>query len=79
MNLLWFSTPIFYILLPKNITILQKLNPMYYFISISRDIIIYGNAPSVNIIETAIVSAVGVLLLGIIIFKKFKSKFAEIV
>lgn len=71
---LFFITPIFY-LAPK--TIIFTLNPLYYFLGISRDLIIYQRIPPINMIIITITFSVGTLILGFLIFKRYYKRFAE--
>jgi ABC-2 type transport system permease protein len=78
-RLLWFLTPIFYVM-PSN-NLFQKIsyiNPMFHFINISREIIIYGTFPNFYTLLLMIFFSVLSLVLGIIIFRKYKSKFAQV-
>jgi len=79
-RLLWFLTPIFYVM-PSN-SLLQKIsyiNPMYHFINISRDVLIYIKAPTLLASVFMIFFSVAFFAVGILIFKKYKPKFAELV
>lgn len=76
-RLLWFATPIFYVL--KQDSLVSKLilfNPVYYFISLGRDFVIYGNFNLQFIIICMILSFLA-LILGLWIFERTKNKFAE--
>jgi ABC-type polysaccharide/polyol phosphate export permease len=78
-TILWFATPIFYSLETHPIlSELSYLNPLYYYITLSREIIIYHQFPSLTIIAGVIVFSVISLILGLIIFNKFKEKFTEV-
>jgi len=79
-RLLWFLTPIFYIMPPS--ILLQKisyLNPMYHFINIAREIIIYGRMPGLFAMSCMIFFSILFLFAGLSIFKRYKSRFAELV
>jgi len=79
-QLLFFITPIFYLL--KGDTWLYKinlLNPLYYFLSIARDVTIYGKMPELYIIAGTFFFSITFFMVGIIIFNKFKSKLAELI
>lgn len=79
-RIIWFGTPIFYVL--ERTTALYTLNlfnPVYYFISAGRDLIIYNNIPPLYISIGAILWSIGFLLTGMIVFKKLKIKFAELI
>jgi ABC-type polysaccharide/polyol phosphate export permease len=78
-NLLWFSTPIFYILSPADFTFLNRISPMYYFIEIARNLVIYGTSPRPGLLWITIIFSAATLAAGILIFEKFKNKFAELI
>ena len=78
-RILWFATPIFYstrLELPINI---NYVNPLYYFISITRDIIAYNRIPEVWMMVGAVVFSSVSFFCGLFIFKKFKHKLGEFV
>lgn len=52
-----------------------KLNPLYHYINFAREIIIYGRIPQPFTWLTCIVSAVIVLAIGVLVFKKTQDKF----
>ncbi len=76
-RLLWFATPIFYkpiLNLPFNF---NAFNPLYYFITFTREIVVYHRMPDmVKFLYVAIFSVV-VLLLGYILFRRLKVHLAE--
>lgn len=77
-RLLWFLTPIFYVVPPSSLY--QKINyfnPMFHFINISREIIIYNNMPQLHTLFSAVFFSLLSFLVGLFIFRKFKHKFAE--
>ncbi len=77
-KLLWFATPIFYEIGGQNrLFILNLFNPLYYFITLTRDILIYNKIPELWIVLGAIEYSLISLIAGLIIFKKLKKKFAE--
>ena len=79
-RLLWFLTPIFYSMPPSSL--FQKINymnPMFHFINISREVIIYGITPKIFTLSCMVILSFLVLCLGLFIFGKFKPKFAEMV
>lgn len=79
-RLLWFLTPIFYVMPPSSL--FQKisyLNPMFHFINIAREVIIYAKAPGLFTLVLMVFFSLLTFLLGAFIFKKFKIKFAELV
>ena len=79
-RLLWFATPIFYAIGGQDrLFILNLLNPLYYFITVSREIIIYNNIPEIWLIGGMLAFSLASLLFGILIFNKLKTKFAELI
>lgn len=73
-----YLTPIFYPLdaLPEQVAWLVKhLNPMYFYVGQFRDIIYYQQCPGPLIILAGCVSAVLMLIIGIITFVKKQDKF----
>jgi len=79
-RLLWFLTPIFYSM-PANSLFhrISYMNPMFHFINISREIIIYGRVPGFSTLLLMVFFSILIFGLGIFIFKKYKLKFAEMV
>lgn len=78
--LIWFGTPIFYTIENQGwLFKLNLLNPMYYFITIARDLIIYTKIPEVWMISGAILYSLLFLVVGLHIFNKLKHKFAELI
>lgn len=79
-RLLWFATPIFYAAqgIP-GISELNKLNPMYYFITVTRETVIYRHSPDplliLGMVGYSIISFFG----GLWVFNLLKSKFAEMI
>jgi ABC-type polysaccharide/polyol phosphate export permease len=79
-RLIWLGTPIFYAIEGQTrLFYINLLNPLYYFITIAREIIIYSRAPELWIILGAIFYSLLFLLVGIILFTKLKIKFAEMI
>lgn len=79
-KLLWFATPIFYS--AEQHYLLKRFNtynPLYYFIDISREIIIYQKIPSPEAIFFVAAFSVGTFLFGYFVFNSLKNKFPEIV
>lgn len=77
-RLLWFATPIFYAIEGQSqLFILNLFNPVYYFITIARSIIVYAEMPSNWLMVGAIGYSLLFLIIGLSIFSKLKVKFAE--
>lgn len=77
-TLLWFTTPIFYFIDKSSFLYNANLfNPLFYFIEITREIIIYNRAPELWMIFIATLSSILILILGLYLFSKYKYKFAE--
>ena len=80
LRLLWLATPIFYTSegIP-GISILNRFNPMYYFITVGRETVIYGHSPEplliLGIMGFSAISFFG----GLGLFGLFKGKFAEMI
>lgn len=79
-KIIWFATPIFYTLEENSkLYYLNFLNPMYYYITIARDLIIYSKMPEIWVILVAITYSLFFVFVGIVIFNKLKNKFAELI
>lgn len=77
-RLLWFATPIFYALSQTGaIGTLNLYNPLYYFIELTREIVIYQQIPDAQIIAVVILVSSLTFLIGLLIFEKFKNRLAE--
>lgn len=72
-----YFTPVFYSIeiLPPSLQGLFKFNPLYQFITAAREIVLYGQCPSILSIVIMGLMAVGTLLIGGIVFKKNQDKF----
>lgn len=75
---LWtYLTPIMYdiSLISPKLQFFFKLNPMYHYINFIRRIILYGEMPTAFTFAVCGLSAVIVLVIGLIAFKKNQDKF----
>lgn len=75
---LWtYLTPIMYdvSIIPEKFQVFMKLNPMYWFLDFSRQIILYDQMPGIKNFLYCGVIGVGFLLIGIYLFKKNQDKF----
>jgi len=78
-RLIWFATPIFYAIEGQTrLYYLNLLNPMYYFITITREIVIYSKIPEIWMILGMMIYTLLALIIGIIVFDKLKYRFAEL-
>jgi len=76
----WFwLTPIFYSLdmVPIRFRWICIINPMTSYVTIYRNILFEAKVPNLYIISIALGAAVGVLLVGYIIFAKLERSFAK--
>lgn len=79
-KLIWLATPIFYAVEGQTrLFYVNLFNPMYYFITIARELIIYTRIPELWTILGGIAYSLFFLLIGLLIFNKLKVKFAEMV
>lgn len=72
-----YFTPLFYpveILPPWAMQVMQW-NPMYYYVSYFREIMLYGTTPGFHETLLCVVFAVVTLIVGIVIFQKLQKKF----
>ena len=80
--LAWFyGTPIFYpidVLSPRARAVLQW-NPLYVLVDVFRTPIYAGTAPSTGNVVTAAVEAIGMLLLGWWIFRRYQARFVDFI
>ena len=75
---LWnYLTPIFYSIeiIPDNLQIIFKQNPLYVYITSVRNIVLDGIFPGGYLLLKGTLWAVGMFLLGSIIFKKHQDKY----
>jgi ABC-type polysaccharide/polyol phosphate export permease len=77
-KLLFFATPIFYEIGRGKLFVLNLFNPLYYFITLARSVVIYGNIPELWIIAGAFASSFIFFVLGTFIFSGLKRRFAEL-
>lgn len=72
-----YLTPIIYpaSILPNSIAKIMQLNPMYYYVTYFRDVVMYGTLPSLATHLICIIYAFIFLALGLLIFKKQQDKF----
>ena len=79
-RLVFFATPIFYAVEGQTrLFYVNLLNPIYYFMEITRKIIIYREIPHPWLIQGAVIYSLISIIIGLFIFKKLKKKFAELI
>jgi len=80
LNLIWLGTPIFYAIEGQTrLFYLNLFNPLYYFITISRELLIYVRIPELWMVMVAIFYSLLFLFIGLLIFNRFQNKFAEMI
>ncbi len=79
-TLVWFATPIFYSIEGQETLLwVNQANPMYYFITASRDGILTGVVPELQIVIGVVLFPLITLSLGLYVFNALKPKFAEMI
>jgi len=77
-RLLWLGTPIFYTIAgQKRLYSINLLNPMYYFITVARDVVVYTRMPSFSMVLVMIFFSLISLFVGLFVFNILRNKFAE--
>jgi lipopolysaccharide transport system permease protein len=79
--MIWFwATPIAYTidLIPQEFQWIEALNPAYYMLEIYRDVLFYGKLPDIQILGPFLIFSVILFIVSILIFKKTKSGFGEL-
>jgi ABC-2 type transport system permease protein len=77
-TLAWmYATPIFYPIeaVGPSIQAVIKLNPLYHYINVFRNLVMYGNIPGPNAWFACIASSVAVLTLGLFLFNRLQKNF----
>ena len=54
---------------------IMKFNPMYYYVTFFRDVMIYNRVPSIPFMLAGLACAVVMLLIGLAVFKKKQDMF----
>jgi ABC-type polysaccharide/polyol phosphate export permease len=76
-QLIFFVTPIFYALNPANsLYTFNQYNPLYYFITFSRDMLIRGTT-SLWTIQMIFIACIASLVIGLTTFGRYRRRFAE--
>ena len=75
---LWtYMTPIMYdiAIIPENLKVIFKINPLYWFVTFAREIILYNRIPELATWLYCGGFSIGFLILGLVVFKKNQDKF----
>jgi ABC-type polysaccharide/polyol phosphate export permease len=77
--LLFWATPIIYPLdpMPDSVRRLMLLNPMASLLQCLRDIVIGGRMPPATVLGAATASCLGVLVIGLLIYRRFARQIAD--
>jgi ABC-type polysaccharide/polyol phosphate export permease len=79
-KIIWFGTPIFYAIEGQTrLYYLNLANPMYYFITFGRNLIIDGIMPPPLITLGSAAFAIAFLGAGLLVFGRLKGHFAELI
>ena len=77
-RLLWLGTPIFYAIEGQTkLYYVNLFNPMYYFLTLARSVVIFSKIPDGIILVGAIFYALLFFIVGMVAFNILKNKFAE--
>ena len=78
--LLFFVTPVFYVAEQGSKALLvNQFNPLYHFFTVAREVIVYQSVPPGLSIGVVLVVPFITILVGQIIFNRYKGKFAELI
>lgn len=79
-RLIWFGTPIFYIIAGQTkLFYINTFNPLYYFITVAREVLIYHRVPETWILIGVIIFSILSLIMGLFIFSKLNKKITELI
>ena len=72
-----YATPLFYPteILPDWALPIIKYNPMYYYVNVLRESVLWGQTPSSKELIICVFCALVAIILGVLIFKKLQKKF----
>ena len=72
-----YLTPVFYpvSMLPESVAQIVQLNPMYYYITFFRDLVLYGTIPSIAMWVWCIAYSAVAFGVGVLIFRKLQRNF----
>lgn len=79
-RIIWLGTPIFYSIGGQTrLFYFNLLNPIYYFITMARDSIIYNQMPQWWVVSGTALFTLLAVVVGFFIFERLKGKFAEMI
>ena len=72
-----YFTPIFYPVsaVPETVAKLIGLNPLYTYITLFRELVLYGNIPAFGSWAAGLITALAVALVGALLFRKMQRNF----
>lgn len=73
--MLWmYITPVFYpeSIIPQQLSLIYKLNPLYHIIRLIRTILIDGVSPEPKAFGLCLIASFVPLIIGLVIFKKYQ-------
>lgn len=72
-----YATPIIYPMeaVSEKIQFIMQFNPMYYYVQYFRDVVFYGTVPGIRFNLISITFSLGMLIIGILVFKNKQDKF----
>lgn len=77
-TLIFFATPIFYSIgFQGKLMFANMANPLYFFITVSREAIIYQRFPGTSLVLGALGYSLLYLIFGLLVFRRLKPRFAE--
>ena len=77
-HVLWFATPIFYLSTERfGLSLFNAVNPLYYYITSARELIIYSTMPSLWMWVGMVGFALCSLTIGAFVFSRLENQFAE--
>ena len=79
-RIIWLGTPIFYAIGNQaRLFYFNLFNPLYYFITMARDLVIYNQIPETWMILVSVGFSFFFLFLGLYLFNKLKFKMPELI
>lgn len=80
-TILMFTSPLFFPLsaLPERLQPLLMLNPLAYFIEVTRDVMIWGNTPKLIPLLSAYLLSLILLMVGYNCFERLRKGFADVI